>query len=106
MPGNAAGRASDQTDFSTVGRRILVLLQKRIWLPKLIYSAIPYFYIAAGLSALFATFYIAEWFWVLPHYLLFSFACLHVGVIIFRRRRVQRTSRQDDSGSVELNSLT
>jgi len=106
MPGNAARRASYETDSSRVGRYVLDLLQKKIWLPKLIYSAVPYFYIAAGLAALFATFYIAEWFWVLPHYLLFAFASLHIGVIIFRRRRVRRASRQDDPDSLELNSLT
>ena len=41
----------------------------------------------AGISAFLATLYVSEWFWVLPHYLLFSFACVHFGLFIFKRRR-------------------
>ena len=63
-----------------------VLLQKRIWLPKLLYDGLPYFYLTAGFAAFFATLYINEWFWVLPHYLLFSAACLHLGFAVRRWR--------------------
>lgn len=62
------------------------LLQKKIWLPKLVYDCLPYFYLTAGFAALFATLYIREWFWILPHYLLFSAACLHLGFSIRARR--------------------
>jgi hypothetical protein len=62
-------------------------LWKKIWLPKLLYDALPYFYLAAGFIALIATLYISEWFWVLPHYLLFSAACIHLGIAVHRRRR-------------------
>jgi hypothetical protein len=62
------------------------LIAKKIWLPKLLYDALPYFYLAAGSAAFFATLYISEWFWVLPHYLLFSAACIHLGIAIRRRR--------------------
>jgi hypothetical protein len=62
------------------------LLQKKIWLPKLVYDCLPYFYLTAGFAALFATLYIREWFWILPHYLLFSAACLHLGFGIRARR--------------------
>ena len=63
-----------------------VLLRKRIWLPKLLYDGLPYFYLTAGFAAFFATLYINEWFWVLPHYVLFSAACLHLGFAVRRRR--------------------
>ena len=63
------------------------LLRKRIWLPKLVYDCLPYFYLTAGFSAFFATLYISEWFWVLPHYLLFSAACMHLAIAVGRRRR-------------------
>ena len=62
------------------------LLQKKIWLPKFVYDCLPYFYLTAGFAAFFATLYINEWFWILPHYLLFSAACLHLGFAIRRRR--------------------
>ena len=106
MSGKPAGNASQATAFSGVGRNIVALLKRKIWLPKLVYGAIPYFYVAAGLTALLATFYIAEWFWVLPHYVLFSFACMHVGIIIFRRRRERRASQRKDSETLQPNSLT
>lgn len=63
------------------------VLTRKIWLPKLIYELLPYFYVAAGFAAFLATIYISEWFWVLPHYLLFSVACVHLGVLVYRRRR-------------------
>ena len=44
----------------------------------------------SGFLAFFATLYISEWFWVLPHYLLFSVACLHLGAVVYRRRRRPR----------------
>lgn len=71
---------------------------RKLWLPKLIYDALPYFYIVSGVAALLATLYISEWFWVLPHYLLFSLACVHLGVFVYRRRQ-QYTRRQRRSPS-------
>ena len=65
------------------------MASRTIWLPKLIYDALPYFYLASGLAAFFATLYITEWFWVVPHYVLFSCVCLHLGVIVYRRRHRQ-----------------
>ena len=62
------------------------ILSRKIWLPKVFYDALPCFYIAAGLAALFATLYISDWFWVLPHSLLFTAACLHMGAFILKRR--------------------
>ena len=45
------------------------IVSRKIWLPKLLYDALPYFYLVSGIVAFFATLYISEWFWVLPHYL-------------------------------------
>lgn len=69
-------------------------LSRKIWLPRALYDAIPYFYIVAGLAAFLATLYIHTWLWILPHYLLFSAACLHVGILILRRRMRPRERRQ------------
>ena len=63
------------------------LLSRKVWLPKLIYAALPYFYLISGAGALAATVYIGHWTWILPHYLIFSAACLHMGVLIYRRRK-------------------
>jgi Flp pilus assembly protein TadB len=69
-------------------------VSRKIWLPKALYDAIPYFYILAGLVAFLATLYISTWLWILPHYLLFSAACLHIGILILRRRMRPRERRQ------------
>lgn len=61
-------------------------MSRKVWLPKLLYTILPYFYLGSGIAAFLATMYISDWFWVLPHYLLFSAACIHLGIIVYRRR--------------------
>ena len=63
------------------------VLGRKIWLPRVLYAALPYFYFFSGAVALLATLYISDWFWILPHYALFSAACLHLGIFVYRRRR-------------------
>ena len=70
------------------------LLHKKIWLPKFVYDGLPYFYLTAGFAAFFATLYISDWFWILPHYLLFSAACLHLGIAVRRRRTGPRDTKK------------
>ena len=101
MLSNAGTRSADLTDTQAVTRNTGSLVSRKIWLPKAVYEALPYFYLVAGTAAFLATLYISNWLWVLPHYLLFSAACLHLGVLVLRRRRRPR-ERQDiaepDSG--------
>ena len=73
------------------------LATRKIWLPKFLYDCLPWFYLAAGICALLATVYISDWFWVLPHYLIFSAACLHLAAAVYRRRSRRR---QADGGAV------
>lgn len=87
MLSTAAGKPAALTETQEITRQTGRVISKKIWLPKLIYDALPYFYLASGFAAFFATIYISEWFWVLPHYLLFSAACIHLGLVIYRRRR-------------------
>lgn len=90
---NTAGKSVTLTDSQQLTRNTGNTISRKIWLPKLLYDALPYFYLIAGFMAFFATVYISEWFWVLPHYLLFSAACIHLGLLIFRRR--QRSANPD-----------
>lgn len=82
-----ASKPDALTDTQEVTRDAGRLFSKKIWLPRLMYDALPYFYLVAGFVAFLTTLYISEWFWVLPHYLLFSAACIHLGILIYRRRR-------------------
>ena len=83
----AQGKRAPLRETQRITRDSGNLLTRKIWLPKFLYELLPYFYVAAGFAAFVATLYISEWFWVLPHYLLFSVACVHLGVFVYRRRR-------------------
>lgn len=82
------GKHPPLSDTQQVTRDTGNLLSRKIWLPKLLYDGLPIFYVAAGCGAFLATIYISDWFWVLPHYLLFSVACVHLGILVYRRRRI------------------
>lgn len=71
------------------------LLRKKILLPKILYDCLPYFYLTAAFAAIFATLYVSEWFWVLPHYLLFSAACVHLTFAVVRRDTENEISGQN-----------
>ena len=89
----AAGKTASFSETRESTQRKASLISRKIWLPRLLYSALPGFYIASGIAAFFATLYINQWFWILPHYVLFSFACVHLGLLLYRRRR-RRSSEQ------------
>ncbi len=93
MLSSAAGKATELSETEDKSRKAGGVVSRKIWLPKLLYDALPFFYIASGIAAFFATLYINEWFWVLPHYVLFSAACLHLGIFVYRRRH--RKARTD-----------
>jgi Flp pilus assembly protein TadB len=97
MLSKAAPKQTDLTATQRLSRRVEDIATTKIWLPKLLYDSLPWFYLFAGLAALLATLYVSEWFWVLPHYLLFSAACLHLAYAVYRKRRRSRPSSRDDS---------
>ena len=90
MLSSAAPKSATLTETQGLTRNTGSLVSRKVWLPKLFYDALPYFYLTAGFAAFFATLYISDWFWVLPHYLLFSAACFHLGVLVLRRRKRSR----------------
>ena len=87
MAGKAADDTPDLTCTQSVALEAGELLGRRLWLPRFVYAILPWFYTGSGLFALLATVYISDWYWVVPHYLLFSAACIHMGIAVFRRRR-------------------
>jgi len=86
MLSTTAGKSAALSETRELSANTGNLVSKKLWLPKLLYDALPYFYLASGLAAFLATLYISEWFWVLPHYLLFSAGCIHLGLLVYRRR--------------------
>lgn len=87
MLSTAAGKPTSLTETRKVRPFTTGLVSRKIWLPRLIYRALPGFYVGSGIAAFLATLYIHEWFWILPHYVLFSVACVHLGLLVYRRRR-------------------
>lgn len=90
MVSNTAEKPAHLSDTQQMTRDAGKFMARKVWLPKLAYNAIPFFYLIAGVAALLTTFYISGWAWVLPHYLLFAAACLHMGVLVYRRRNKPR----------------
>ena len=86
MFSNATKSPTVLSETQQVTHKAGTLLSQKIWIPKLLYAALPYFYLVSGIGALIATLYIGSWIWILPHYLLFSAVCLHMGLLIYRRR--------------------
>ena len=89
---NASKPAPVLSETQQITRETGTLLSRKIWIPKLIYAALPFIYIGSGIAALIATLYIGHWFWILPHYLFFAAACVHMGIMIYRRRSRRRDS--------------
>ena len=94
MLSNAGTNSGNLADTQKVTRHTGSFVSRKIWLPKGLYDALPYFYLVAGIAAFLATLYISNWLWVLPHYLLFSAACVHLGVLVLRRRRRPRERQE------------
>jgi hypothetical protein len=85
----------DLSSTQEVARRAGDLASRKIWLPKLLYDCLPYFYLTAGFAAFFATLYISDWFWVLPHYLLCVAACIHLAIALGRRNSKSEISEHN-----------
>ena len=91
MFSNTASKSVHLSETQRITRDAGKLMSRKIWLPKLLYNALPSFYLIAGVVALCTTLYISNWYWILPHYLLFAAACLHMGILVYRRRHRNRT---------------
>ena len=97
MVTRAAPKQVDLSATQNLSRSLEKLATKKIWLPRLLYDSLPYFYFVAGMAAFFAALYISEWFWVVPQYILFSAACLHLAFAVYRRRRKVDTETLDET---------
>jgi hypothetical protein len=93
----AAPKQVDVSATQNLTRSLEKLATKKIWLPRLLYDSLPYFYLASGMAAFFAALYISEWFWVVPQYILFSAACLHLAFAVYRRRQKSEEETPDET---------
>lgn len=81
------------------GWRLRALLFRRLWLPKIVYDALPYLYIVLGLVALGSAMFTPGWTWILPWAILIGLICLHAGLALatlrYRVRHGKRASEGD-----------
>lgn len=91
MYSNAVEESAHLSETQQITRDAGNFMSRKVWIPKVLYNVLPYFYLFAGVSALLTTIYISGWVWVLPHYLLFAVACLHMGLLVHRRRNKRRS---------------
>jgi len=72
-----------------------------MWLPKVLYEAIPFYYLGVGAAALGAAFYLESWYWA-EISAGFGLVALVMGLVILLRRKGYRASRSrldfDSSG--------
>jgi membrane-bound ClpP family serine protease len=63
-----------------------------MWLPKIVYESIPFYWLGIGVIGLGAAFYIDAWFW--PEILaLAGVIAIVIGLTLLLRRRGYRSSR-------------
>ncbi len=88
----AVGLRSERKVGREVMRTAGEVLRQRIWLPKIVYELIPYFYLASGLATFWAVIHISDWYWYIPICLLSSVACMHMAYRVFvLRHRARKT---------------
>jgi hypothetical protein len=76
------------------------ILFRRIWLPRGIYAALPWFYLCVGLCALGAALFLSHWAWIIPYLLLVGCISLHAASAVFNfrgraRRRTYTRSKKN-----------
>ena len=64
MQSSAGTHSRHLTEGRAVTRGAGSFVTRKVWLPKALYVALPYFYLLAGSAAFLATLYISNWLWV------------------------------------------
>jgi len=81
--------------------RMRKILWRRLWLPRFIYEALPYLYIACGAAALASAIHTPDWTWILPWAILVGLICLHAGLALATLRYRVRNRERDNAQTRE-----
>lgn len=75
------------------------MLLTRIWLPRTLYAAIPWIYLAAGTVCLLGGLFLPETAWLYPYLVLLGLALAHAAVAVASlRQRPPPRGRADCAG--------
>ena len=80
------------------------ILNRKIWLPKIVYAALPLLYIGLGIYAIGAALFLSHWSWIVPYFLILGIICLHAGMIVAalrwrNRKNMAAKPRRDRAGA-------
>jgi hypothetical protein len=92
-PSRAVPASSHESRIS-FAQQIHGLLLQKLWLPRLLYEALPYLYLAIGIAALASALYVPGSGWILPYAILFAVICLHASLAIIALRYKYRRSKK------------
>ena len=79
--------------------KLRVLLLRKIWLPKSLYTVLPLLYIGLGLYAIVAALLLGQWSWVIPYMLILGIVLLPAGAIIMAMRWRNRNGSPGPPGT-------
>ncbi|MDP6436476.1 MAG: hypothetical protein QF790_00430 [Gammaproteobacteria bacterium] len=74
-------------------------LFRKVWLPKSLYTALPFLYIGLGLYATGSALLLGHWSWIAPYIIIFGIILLHGGTIIMAKRWRNRNSLSGPRGT-------
>ena len=77
--------------------QIRSLLFRKLWLPRIVYEILPYFYLLVGFIALFSALRVPGDAWIIAYAGLLAIVCLHLGVAIITLRYRYRRGRKAGS---------
>ena len=82
----------------SLSKQIWQILNRKIWLPRTIYTALPFVYIGLGLYAMTSALFMTHWSWIVPYFMIIGVVCLHAGLLIatmrWRNSSLKSHSRQ------------
>jgi len=79
-------RAPQPIERNKVRRRIRDLLARKLWLPRVLYEALPYLYLLLSIAALASAMHLRGWAWIVPYMIMLGLICLHVSAAIITLR--------------------
>jgi ABC-type microcin C transport system permease subunit YejE len=94
MQNHSAIQTSATPQRAGFGKRFRDLLLQKLWLPRIVYEAMPFIYIVLGIFALISAMYTPDWTWILPYAILLGLMCLHAGLAIVTLRYNHRRRRR------------
>lgn len=85
-PAAPSATASGRSQAVSLLLAVQDFLLRKIWLPKLVYSLLPWLYLLLSVAAAVSALFLEHWSWIVPYMLLLGIGCLHAAVLILTLR--------------------